>query len=77
MSICNIKRKKIKNLRYSLNNKCILADYLPKKYIGCFEDDSSKTKGASLSFHMGTNNSPRRCMNLCNTHQIKYASVKG
>lgn len=26
---------------------------------------------------MDINNSPKRCMNLCNTHRFKYAAVKG
>lgn len=25
---------------------------------------------------MGNNNSPRRCMNLCNTQRFKYAAIK-
>jgi len=50
---------------------------VPKKYIGCFDDDGKKTKGKYLSFLMDINNSPKRCMNLCNTHRFKYAAVKG
>ncbi|KAL4131837.1 hypothetical protein QTP88_009086 [Uroleucon formosanum] len=54
-----------------------ITDYVPKKYIGCFDDDGKKTKGKYLSFSMDINNSPKRCMNLCNTHRFKYAALKG
>lgn len=54
-----------------------LIDYTPKKYLGCFEDNDSKPKGKYLSFQMDTNNSPKRCVNLCNTLQLKYAVLKG
>lgn len=54
-----------------------ISDYVPKKYLGCFDDDGKKTKGKYLSFPMDINNSPKRCMNLCNTHRFKYAAVKG
>jgi len=59
-----------------LKNK-IFTDHIPKKYVGCFEDDEKKTKGKYLSYQMGNNNSPKRCMNLCNTQRFKYAAVKG
>lgn len=51
-------------------------DYEPKKYIGCFKDEK-KITGTYLSYKMESNNSPKRCMNLCNTQQFKYAAVKG
>ncbi|XP_060850898.1 uncharacterized protein LOC132929522 [Rhopalosiphum padi] len=54
-----------------------ITDYIPKKYIGCFDDDGKKTKGKYLTFPMESNNSPKRCMNLCNTHRFKYAAIKG
>lgn len=50
---------------------------MPRKYVGCFENGDNKTKGEYLSYEMGTNNSPKRCANLCNTQQFKYAAVKG
>lgn len=59
----------------NIKNK-IFIDFLPKKYVGCFEDDEKKPKGKYLSYEMGTNNSPKRCINLCNTHRFKYAAVK-
>ena len=54
----------------------IFIDYIPKKYIGCFDDDGKKTKGKYLTFPMDHNNSPKRCMNLCNTQRFKYAATK-
>lgn len=54
-----------------------MIDYAPKKYVGCFEDSEHKIKGKYLSFEMDINNSPKRCMNLCNTLRFKYAAVKG
>lgn len=55
----------------------ILIDFVPNKYVGCFGDEESKTKGKHLTFQMESNNSPKRCMNLCNTQRFKYAAVKG
>ncbi|VVC39997.1 Hypothetical protein CINCED_3A002549 [Cinara cedri] len=54
-----------------------ITDYTPKKYLGCFEDNDNKPKGKYLSFQMDKNNSPKRCINLCNTLQLKYAVLKG
>ncbi|CAH1711664.1 unnamed protein product [Aphis gossypii] len=57
-----------------------ITDFAAKNYIGCYDtidDDENKTKGKRLIFQMGTNNSPKRCMNLCNTQRFKYAAVKG
>lgn len=45
--------------------------------MGCFEDNENKPKGKFVSFQMNANNSPKRCMNLCNTLQLKYAVLKG
>lgn len=59
------------------NFSLIFIDFLPKKYVGCFEDDDKKPKGKYMFFQMATNNSPKRCMNLCNTLRFKYAAVKG
>jgi len=52
-------------------------DHIPTKYVGCFEDERNITKGTYLSHEMGNNNSPRRCMNLCNTQQFNYAAIRG
>lgn len=57
--------------------KITFVDYIPKKYVGCFEDEEDNGKGRNIIFQMGTNNSPKRCMNLCNTQQFRYAAVKG
>ncbi|XP_025423118.1 uncharacterized protein LOC112692604 isoform X2 [Sipha flava] len=54
-----------------------ITDFLAKKYEGCFENEEKKNKGKNLSFNMEQNNSPRRCMNLCNTQRFKYAAVNG
>jgi len=62
-----------------MKNK-IFTDYVSKNYVGCYDsndDDENKTKEKHLIFQMGTNNSPKRCMNLCNTQRFRYASVKG
>lgn len=61
-------------LIYIKNN--IFTDYLPKNYVGCFDDEIKKIKGKYLSYQMGYN-SPRKCMNLCNTQQFSYAAIKG
>jgi len=54
---------------------------LAKNYVGCYDDandvDENKTKEKHLIFQMGTNNSPKRCMNLCSTQRFEYAAVKG
>lgn len=50
-------------------------DHPPRKYVGCFDDDEKKIKGKYLSYQMGANNSPKRCMNLCNTQRFHYAAV--
>ncbi|XP_022166764.1 uncharacterized protein LOC111031217 [Myzus persicae] len=56
-----------------------ITDYVSKNYVGCYDadDDENISKEKHLIFQMGTNNSPKRCMNLCNTQRFKYAAVKG
>jgi len=58
-------------------NPPVFTDHVPRKYVGCFESDENKWNGKHLSYDMGNNNSPKRCMNLCNTQQFKYAAVTG
>lgn len=53
----------------------LFVDYAPNKYVGCFEDDKKHNRG--IRYEMGSNNSPKRCMNICNTHRFKYAEVQG
>ncbi|XP_050537386.1 uncharacterized protein LOC126903300 isoform X2 [Daktulosphaira vitifoliae] len=54
-----------------------LTEYVANNYIGCFEEEQKKNKTKLLIFQMGTNNSPKRCMNLCNSQTFKYALLKG
>lgn len=53
------------------------SDHPSKKYVGCFDEDEKNHNGKRVSFQMGANNSPKRCMNLCNTQRFKYAAIKG
>ncbi|XP_026809559.1 uncharacterized protein LOC113551491 [Rhopalosiphum maidis] len=56
-----------------------ITDYTAKNYVGCYDsndDDEPKTKEKRIIFEMNTNNSPKRCMNLCNTQRFKYAATK-
>ncbi|XP_050420558.1 uncharacterized protein LOC126833331 [Adelges cooleyi] len=54
-----------------------MTQYVATKYEGCFADEPVKHKNGILTFQMGTNNSPKRCMNLCNIERYKYALLKG